>query len=460
MAVEKNHETIVKILLKHKLDKTIRNNNDKTALDLANDSDNKTMVQLLTTGISTQKTIPLTFSPRSSNKRQRNTDKQIASSSSAVLADEEIEISEPPFKQLKIQSTSLSQRDLMSDEESFNERRVTSSAEKINHKSLIKPTIDYTHLFDLVADGCIHQLKRQITTDFLAYSNHKGQTALHIAAQHGQLKCAELLLDKKASLLDSKDIKDRTPLFLLAQAMTSDKTNQTINYARLDVAWLLIRRGANTQCKASNGATVLHEAIVYRQYQLLKIILNSANCNPNLDNADNFTALDLAIQQQDESMVSRLLIDRRLDINTLQSALIEARKIDFSQSARTTFLQLIEKKQALLTKKPKQVGIEWVKHFSIIYGSQPTKPQKTLAINSDKQHAALALANQFTQKRLEKLDNSKDLAGNPVTASLTFIISTNHLLRKQDKQKIRINLNLQRTHHITDTLAGKTPVYE
>jgi len=127
-------------------------------------------------------------------------------------------------------------------------------------------------------------------------ANHQdsyGATALHLAAQNGQVAVAQLLLDCSASI-DAVDIRGRTPV-----AWASRNGYQAM-------AELLILRGADTLREDSSGWTALHWATMGGYDELARVLLNHT-AGPA--RAHRNRALVLAAEARSVGIIRMLLDD-------------------------------------------------------------------------------------------------------------------------------------------------------
>lgn len=154
----------------------------------------------------------------------------------------------------------------------------------------------------------------------LELQDQDGNTALHVACQHGQTECAsEMTSDvspsKLAPVLETQNWRGLTCLHLAAlnrqhptmkllvkkgadlniQEGTSGKTALHLAVELHDVASvkLLLSRGANVDAAMLNGCTPLHLA-VGRQDAAIANLLCQAGADTMLRNMEDETALDLA----------------------------------------------------------------------------------------------------------------------------------------------------------------------
>ncbi|XP_056284242.1 NF-kappa-B inhibitor epsilon [Pseudoliparis swirei] len=154
----------------------------------------------------------------------------------------------------------------------------------------------------------------------LALQDHEGNTALHVACQHGQTDCAtemtgEVSPSKLAPVLETQNWRGLACLHLAAlnrqhpimkllvkkgadlniQEGTSGKTALHLATELHDITSvkLLLSRGANVDAAMFNGCTSLHLA-VGRQDAAIANLLCQSGADTMLRNMEDETALDLA----------------------------------------------------------------------------------------------------------------------------------------------------------------------
>jgi ankyrin repeat protein len=307
---------------------------------------------------------------------------------------------------------------------------------------------DALRVFDLVSNGNLFQLKSllQANPKLLLLKDSNGNTLLHIATNANQLPCIEFLLQMKIKI-NTINQAGLTALYQLILNLRQSRLNDNDNAldTAMDMAWLLIRRGTRVNLEVANSSlsrtnlTALHLAAAHGYYRLLKIILASPDCNLNAKDNMDWTALDWAVSRNDEKMIRRLLIEPRLSEDSIDAALAKAQALSLEK-----IIPILE--QARIQSRLKaEIGIQWVKSFFVSYGS--SGPRRSLAINSDAHHAELLLQNSFSRQRLfnpeTKADGEpKDIDGNPVTASLTFVVSAKPYQRNEHPERITITMPL------------------
>ncbi|KAK7919356.1 hypothetical protein WMY93_010640 [Mugilogobius chulae] len=129
----------------------------------------------------------------------------------------------------------------------------------------------------------------------------KGFTPLHVAAKYGKIEVANLLLQKGAQA-DAAGKSGLTPLHVAA------------HYDNQKVALLLLNQGASPHAAAKNGYTPLHIAAKKNQMEIATTLLEYG-ASTNTVTRQGITPLHLAAQEGNVDMVT-LLLARDAPINT------------------------------------------------------------------------------------------------------------------------------------------------
>jgi ankyrin repeat protein len=131
-------------------------------------------------------------------------------------------------------------------------------------------------------------------------STVNNQTALHLAANNGNLELVKLLIEKGADV-NAKTNDDATPLHVAA------------NNDNLELVKLLIENDADVNAKTNKGATPLHMAAVNGHFDIAKLLIeNDAKVNEKTN--DDATPLHVAANNGNLELV-KLLIENDADIN-------------------------------------------------------------------------------------------------------------------------------------------------
>ena len=130
------------------------------------------------------------------------------------------------------------------------------------------------------------------------------QTHLHIAAAKGHSGVIRELCKQNPFMIDARNYRGVTPLHVCIWHGHIEAVNQQIAC------------GASIYETAPNGLTVIHLAVIRRNYRLSKILLANdvAKKLINQLNCDGDTALHIAVRQMDEELV-KLFIAMGFDSN-------------------------------------------------------------------------------------------------------------------------------------------------
>lgn len=194
-------------------------------------------------------------------------------------------------------------------------------------------------IHDAARKGDAKKVKAILQADPKAFSakDKNGDTPLHLAALHGQLDVAQILLDAGADVNVKNNYGPFTPGDLgqqfssnnhqdpvvLLSAHGVDQRDMKNGYTPLDLAefsvnhkkmiTLLVGKGADVNAQAASGATPLFWAVMRDQKDDVQFLLDHG-ANVNVTTAYGDTILDCALHLQYGSMI-QLLVDRGADVN-------------------------------------------------------------------------------------------------------------------------------------------------
>lgn len=183
-----------------------------------------------------------------------------------------------------------------------------------------QPTVN---LYRAVHSGDLDQIKRHLfwKTD-INQPGPDGDYPLHVAVSQGRVVIARELLSHGARI-DARDALGRTPLHVAlangkiqaAQLLLERGADDDLQALLLDLAnaqaldrdsiELLSARGVNLNAANSKGQTPLHLAVAAANLKLAKQLI-SAGAKVNLTDSSGKTALDIAEEQGEPTLVTLL----------------------------------------------------------------------------------------------------------------------------------------------------------
>ncbi len=183
-----------------------------------------------------------------------------------------------------------------------------------------QPTVN---LYHAVQSGDLDQIKRHLfwKTE-INQPGPDGSYPLHVAVSQGRVVIARELLDHGARL-DARDALSRTPLhvalangkiqaaeLLLQQGADDDLQTLLFELAEeqaldRDSIELLTAHGANLNAIGPEGQSPLHLAVAAGNLKLAKQLI-SAGAKVNLEDSSGQTALNIAAEQDEPSLITLL----------------------------------------------------------------------------------------------------------------------------------------------------------
>jgi ankyrin repeat protein len=131
----------------------------------------------------------------------------------------------------------------------------------------------------------------------------QGHTALHFAAQSGNLEGVKLLLSKAPGLLDMEATGGETALYV------------AIQHGKGHVVQALLTKGANPNCKTAHGMNALMCAIYRGFVEIALELLGDSRIDVNHTLDDQTTALHLAVEGKRTLPVIERMIANGVDVN-------------------------------------------------------------------------------------------------------------------------------------------------
>jgi ankyrin repeat protein len=194
-------------------------------------------------------------------------------------------------------------------------------------------------IHDAARKGDAKKIKAILQADPKAASakDKNGDTPLHLAALHGQIEAAQVLLEAGADVNAKNNYGPFTPGDLGQQFSSNNHQDPVIllsvhgvdqrdmknGYTPLDLAEfstshkkmveLLVSKGADVNAQSASGATPLFWAVMRDQKDDAQFLLEKG-ANVNTPDAYGDTILDCALHLQFGSMI-QLLVDKGADVN-------------------------------------------------------------------------------------------------------------------------------------------------
>ena len=175
--------------------------------------------------------------------------------------------------------------------------------------------------------------------DVNARDNDQG-TPLHNAVACGRVKIVKLLLAHGADV-NAHTTGGVTPLHLAQAGSIAEqlmKTEMPADAAEAkrageiadEIATLLVKAGANVNIQRGDGTSLLMEAVLNNDTNLIKVLLSAKDCNVNLGTKDNLTPRHCTITRvlmarehgyaiPNETDLVELLLDHGANINAMNS---------------------------------------------------------------------------------------------------------------------------------------------
>ncbi|KAL6486469.1 hypothetical protein MHYP_G00058610 [Metynnis hypsauchen] len=202
--------------------------------------------------------------------------------------------------------------------------------------------------------------------------SQQGWISLHEAAAHGQEECLHVLLTVHPELINRRDLKQRTPLFLAVESdqlacveclldwgadpNIGNKDRETPLYEACEVenaeiVKLLLNAGADVNKSCIQGWTALHEAVCRNNVEICEILLK-AGAKISTPNMYGLTPIFVAAQTGNVEALS-LLIQYGANVNSQASdgatALFEACKNGHERAVRLLLLNNADANQQTKT---------------------------------------------------------------------------------------------------------------
>lgn len=151
-------------------------------------------------------------------------------------------------------------------------------------------------LFRAIAQNDNEIVKQIVSSGFnINAKDENGETALHIAVEHGNLEIVRFLLDRSAKV-NVKDKSKRAPLAMLLYSFgeEDDKLEK--------ILYLLVSKGADVNVRNDEKKTLLMAVCEESVLEIVRFLLK-AGANPNLKDEDGETAFDKTNSQEIKNLL-------------------------------------------------------------------------------------------------------------------------------------------------------------
>lgn len=217
---------------------------------------------------------------------------------------------------------------------------------KHNDNDPIHLILGNTLLHQVCDNGHVKTVKLLLTfpeIDPNVLNNHK-DTALHIACRKGHIEIVKLLLNHKNINLNKKGLCYKTPLEVAH------------NWKHTEIVQLLL---SHPNTKNDAGYTILHQACLEDNIQIIKSLLDDTRTNLNIQDNEGNTALLLACKKDKTEIVKLLLTHPKIDLETQNTEGLTAFDIAKKNGYNTITKLLAFKKirNNILYYAPRVVGI-------------------------------------------------------------------------------------------------------
>ncbi|KAJ5691595.1 Mg2+ transporter protein CorA-like/Zinc transport protein ZntB [Penicillium malachiteum] len=204
-----------------------------------------------------------------------------------------------------------------------------------------KSILDYTPLIAASRDGKMNAIKTLLQKGAsIERATSEGITPLMHAASVGSLEVVELLLDHGAKI-DNRDNSSNTALThatdsgnLRVMGLLMDRGANKENGGHMGgtplllacnrghkgAVEMLVGRGANLACVNAQGLDALHHACIGGKMQIVKLLLDEYNLNPNAHSANGSTpSHELCWAKNTPDQILRVLIDHGADVTAVDN---------------------------------------------------------------------------------------------------------------------------------------------
>ncbi|MFA5960393.1 MAG: ankyrin repeat domain-containing protein [Tatlockia sp.] len=156
--------------------------------------------------------------------------------------------------------------------------------------------------------------------DCLPWYELYSESPLHAAAQQGHGIIVEYLVQQGMDISVNENSSTKTTLLHAVAKPVCRETKDSIELVKRKIQLIkyLVQQGVNVHAEDTHGETVLHLAAKYRQFELLKFLLNNTNSEINHP-CERGTVLHLALlnSPEDSNQILQFFINKSIDINAV-----------------------------------------------------------------------------------------------------------------------------------------------
>lgn len=315
------------------------------------------------------------------------------------------------------------------------------------------------------AHQCLHYLLQNGAD--VCRPNALEQLALHIAclslSSESGLETITSLVRANPTTTNAVDRFGLTPLYCLAGGFNNQIDVLSTDILRAQAAKILLAHQAELSqylfdLQSREKMTVVHKSISRRCYRLTKALLSHDTYNPSLQDSHGWSVLHHAVYQGDLTTLARLLIHPSIQLDQIDSTgstpLQMARDLTFAPHVKEKEITR-DQINIMFEQRSKQhfpqlrSGIYWAKELSIRYGSRLQRNHDVL-LSFEAEHARLQNA----------AGTLRNVAGNYLTASLTFIISKGKHTpdEKLPRTHITVKLIFTDKFHVTNAWESRQKI--
>lgn len=151
--------------------------------------------------------------------------------------------------------------------------------------------------------------------EILNNTDYRGKSLLMYCVEFGMFVYARKILYLDSNL-NLKDNNNKTILFTIVEQLNNDDINVPKEKFQLLFNELLEGR-VDVNCQDNNGNTVLIEAIINQQAEIVDKLINYPYVNLNIANNEGKTALIIAYEMKDFTSLYKMINTNKAEINTM-----------------------------------------------------------------------------------------------------------------------------------------------